>query len=156
MVGFILAVALFNFVAYKTNMRLTKNQVLHIWSFTIILQMAFDGYIDHRSHGYWYFSKEIGFLDLLAVTILVPPVNIIFLNWYPLHSSFQKKSFYYLYWLIFMLIYELIALLPQPWGYFNYGWWKLWYSLLIDPFLLIILVTYYKWICKIEKTELIN
>lgn len=156
MIGLIFAIILFNVVAFTTNKRLTKNQIIHIWAFTIVLQMFFDGYIDHKYHGYWYFDQEIGLLDFLPVTVLVPSVNMMFLNWYPFHSSLFKKALYYLYWLIAILIYEVIALLPEPWGYFRYGWWNLWYSLLIDPFLLIILVVYYKWICKIEKQLIQN
>jgi len=97
------------------------------------------------------FNEDVDLLDFPTVTILVPPVNIMFLNWYPFDSTNFKKRFYYLGWLIFIALYEVIALLPEPWGYFNYGWWKLSYSILINPLLLLILVTYYKWICKIEK-----
>ncbi|MFN7251395.1 MAG: hypothetical protein ACK4M9_11470 [Anaerobacillus sp.] len=156
MVGLILAIILFNVVAFTTNKRLTKNQIVHIWAFTIVLQLLFDGYIDHKYQGYWYFDKEIGLFDFLPVTVLVPPVNMMFLNWYPFNSTLLKKALYFLYWLIAIVAYEVIALLPEPWGYFNYGWWKLEYSILIDPFLLIILVMYYKWICKIEKVSLLK
>ncbi|MFE8700809.1 hypothetical protein ACFYKX_09300 [Cytobacillus sp. FJAT-54145] len=156
MIGLFIAIIIFNIVAFTTNKRLTKNQIIHIWTFTIILQMAFDGYIDHKFKGYWYFTKDVDILDLPTVTVLVPPVNMMFLNWYPFNSTGLKKALYYLYWLIFIVIYEVVALLPEPWGYFHYGWWKLWYSILIDPILLISLVIYYKWICKIEKESLIN
>lgn len=154
MIGLVIAIILFNFVAFTTNKHLTKNQIVHIWAFTIILQMAFDGYIDHKLKGYWYFTKDVDLLDLPTVTVLVPPVNMMFLNWYPFNSILFKKAKYYLYWLIFIVLYEVIALLPEPWGYFHYGWWNLWYSILINPLLLTILVKYYKWICKIEKMSL--
>lgn len=151
MVGLLLAIIVFNVVAFATNKRLTKNQIVHIWTFTIVFQMFFDGYIDHKYQGYWYFNKEIGLLDFLPVTVLVPPVNMMFLNWFPFKSTLFKKVFYFLCWWVSIVIYEVIALLPEPWGYFNYGWWKLWYSILIDPILLLILLYYYKLIRKIEK-----
>ncbi|GGM38067.1 hypothetical protein GCM10011351_25300 [Paraliobacillus quinghaiensis] len=156
MIGLIIAIFLFNIVAFRTNKRLTKNQIVHIWSFTIILQMAFDGYIDHKLQGYWYFSKDVDLLDLPTVTLLIPPVNMMFLNWYPFNATLFKKVLYYLYWLIPLVLYEVIALLPEPLGYFNYGWWRLEYSIFIDPLLLIILVKYYKWISKIEKSISLN
>lgn len=156
MIGLVIAIILFNIVAFITNKRLTKNQIIHIWTFTIILQMAFDTYIDHKYQGYWYFTKDVDFLDLPTVTVLIPPVNMMFLNWYPHHSTLFKKALYYLCWLTFMVIYEVIALLPEPWGYFHYGWWKLRYSIMLDPLLLLSLVTYYKWIRKIEKVPLVN
>lgn len=49
-----------------------------------------------------------------------------------------------------ILIYELITLLPAPFGYFHYGWWKLGYSAIVDPVLFFILLKYYKLLCLIE------
>lgn len=152
MIGLIIAVIFFNVIAFITNKRLTKNQIVHIWTFTIIFQGIADLYIDQKYSGYWYFSKEVDWSSLPSLTMLLPPVNMVFLNWYPFNSPLFKKILYYIYWLGFMVIYEEIALLPGPWGYFNYGWWKLEYSIIVDPILLVILLNYYKWICKIEKS----
>ncbi|MEH7373868.1 hypothetical protein [Neobacillus drentensis] len=152
MIGLIIAVILFNLIAFITNNRLTKNQIVHIWAFTIIFQGLADLYIDHKYQGYWYFTKDVDWASLPTLTMLIPPVNMMFLNWYPFNSPLLKRILYYIFWLVFMLIYEVISLLPEPWGYFNYGWWKLEYSILVDPILLVILLNYYKWICKIEKS----
>jgi hypothetical protein len=152
MIGLIFAVILFNLIAFLTNKRLTKNQIIHIWSFTIILQIIADLFIDQKYHGYWYFTKDVDWEALPTLTMLLPPVNMMFLNWYPFNSPLLKKFLYYICWIVFMVIYEVIALLSEPWGYFNYGWWKLEYSFLVDPVLLVILLNYYKWICKIEKS----
>ncbi|MFA9556387.1 hypothetical protein ACERII_03630 [Evansella sp. AB-rgal1] len=152
--GFILAAILFNVIAFTTSKRLTKNQIVHIWMFTIVAQMLFDGYIDHKYQAYWYFDIEISWYDFLPVTILVPPVNMIFLNWFPFGSTLLRKFVYFLGWWVAIVIYEVIALLPAPWGYFHYGWWNLWYSIIMDPFLLLLILGYYKWIRKIEKETL--
>ncbi|WP_027408780.1 hypothetical protein [Anoxybacteroides tepidamans] len=150
MVGLSIAVIVFNFVAFFTNRRLTKNQMAHIWTFTTSFQLLFDLYVDHKYHGYWYFTKEVDWEGLPTLTMLIPPVNIMFLNWYPFHKSLLKRFLYFVCWLIFILIYEMVTLLPEPWGYFHYGWWNLGYSALADPILLIILLSYYKWVCKLE------
>jgi hypothetical protein len=151
MIGLIIAIIIFNSVAFITNKRLTKNQIVHIWAFTIAFQILFDGYIDQKYHGYWYFTPEVDWASLPALTILVPAVNMMFLNWYPFEASLSKKVLYYFWWLIALLGYEVLMLLPEPWGYFNYGWWNLGYSALIDPFLLLIMAAYYKWISKLER-----
>jgi hypothetical protein len=153
MIGLMIAIIIFNFIAFRTNKRLTKNQILHIWSFTILLQAITDLFIDQKYHAYWYFTQDVDWPALPTITLLLPPVNMMFLNWYPFRSTLFKRFMYYFYWLIFMLIYEKIALLPEPWGYFNYGWWNIWYSALVDPFLLMVVLNYYKWICKIEKIK---
>ncbi|MBT2216819.1 hypothetical protein KK120_13395 [Virgibacillus dakarensis] len=151
MIGFIIAIILFNLVCFTTNKRLTKNQFVHIWTFTIALQAVTETFIDFKYHGYWYFSKEINWWVLPAFTILIPPVNIIFLNWYPFKKTFYKQMLYILCWTIAITLYEAAALLPEPWGYFHHSWWSIWYSLLVNPFLLIAVLSYYRWICKIES-----
>ncbi len=49
-----------------------------------------------------------------------------------------------------------ITLLPEPWGFFHYGWWTLWHSAILNPILLIILLGYYKWVWKIENKLIMN
>nr|WP_132744963.1 hypothetical protein [Scopulibacillus darangshiensis] len=151
MFGLIIAVILFNFIAFLTNKRLSKNQIVHIWVYTIAFQTLFDSFIDLKYHGYWYFTEEHDWASLPALTMLIPPVNIMFLNWYPFNSPIIKHIFYFICWTLVLLMYELLTLLPKPWGYFHWGWWHLGYAAMTDPILLITLVLYYKWICRIEK-----
>ncbi|HZH60587.1 MAG TPA: hypothetical protein VEY70_13620 [Metabacillus sp.] len=150
MIGLVIAIIIFNFIAFRTNKRLTKNQILHIWLFTIALQGIVDLYIDCKYSAYWYFEKGVDWTSLPALTLLIPPVNMMFLNWYPFGSPLQKRVMYYFYWVLFMLIYEIIAMLPEPWGYFNYGWWSIWHSAVVDPFLLMFVSNFYKWVRKLE------
>ena len=151
MLGLIIAVILFNSAAFIFNKRLTKNQIVHTWTFTILLQMIVDAYLSVKYHGYWYFNKGVEWMDLPAFTLLGAPVIMLFLNWYPLQSSFFKRMIYIIFWSILILIYEVITLLPEPWGFFNYGWWKLSYSAIWYPGLLLIELYFYQWVCKIEK-----
>ncbi|MFP3126201.1 hypothetical protein OH784_26565 [Ectobacillus funiculus] len=153
MVLFVISIMLFNSVVYKMNKHLTKNQIVHIWQFTMILEIIFDIFIDEKTNGYWYFWKGIDWTNIIVYTLLIPPVNVIFLNWYPFNASCIKKIRYFAFWIAFILIYESLTLLPQPWGYFHYGWWEFSYSAILDPFLFIILRVYYKWIYKIEKAN---
>jgi hypothetical protein len=74
-----------------------------------------------------------------------------FLNWYPFKRNTRHKIGYLVIWGIAILVYEIITLLPEPWGYFHYGWWKLWHSAIVNPILFLILLGYYKWICKAEN-----
>ncbi|WP_264738010.1 hypothetical protein [Cytobacillus firmus] len=150
MIGLIIAAILFNFIAFSTKKRLTKNQILHIWTFTISAQLIFDVMIEFKYWGYWYFDKEPNWAGLLAHIVLVPPVNMMFLNWYPFRGDLIKRFSYIILWVVAILLYEVIALLPEPWGYFNYGWWRLWYAALLDPMLLLLMVQYYKLITRLE------
>ncbi len=156
MVGLIVAIIVFNVIGFKTNKILTANQTVHIWVFTIALQNIVDIMVEFKYYGYWYFDKEIDWVGLLPHLVLIPPVNIIFLNWYPYKSKMMKRFLYLIGFVFVLLIYEVITLLPEPWGYFHYGWWKLSYAVIVDPILLLILLGYYKWICRLEKEAVLK
>ncbi|MFZ3588512.1 hypothetical protein ACOI1C_04370 [Bacillus sp. DJP31] len=69
---------------------------------------------------------------------------------YPFKANVLKRVIYVLIWVVALLIYEAFTLLPEPWGYFHYGWWSLWHTALVNPILLFTVVLFYKWICKLE------
>ncbi|MBH9967276.1 hypothetical protein [[Bacillus] enclensis] len=151
MIGLILAIIIFNSAAYFFSGRLTRNHKLHIWTFTIAFQLAHDLIVEYKHMAYWYFGKGISWQGLMGHTILLPPVNILFLNFFPFGKGFLKQFSYVAVWTAGLLIYELVARLPEPWGYFQYGWWKWEYSAIEDPILLLLLVLFYKFIIWIEK-----
>ncbi|PLS08024.1 hypothetical protein CVD27_04930 [Neobacillus cucumis] len=78
-----------------------------------------------------------GFLPIF----LYPPVNAIFLNYYPFEKSKFHQLLYILGWTAFCLMYEVAALRS---GFFYYTKWKLWYSALCYPFLLLMVLGNYK------------
>jgi hypothetical protein len=151
MIGLLIAIVIFNFIAFKSNKRLTMNQIVHIWTFTIAFQAVFDVFIEFKYHAYWYFEKEIDWAGLMPHLFLVPAANLIFLNFYPFNTNRIKQAIFILFFTVVILLYEMVTLLPKPWGYFHYGWWELWHAAMLDPILLLILLGYYKWILKIER-----
>jgi hypothetical protein len=150
MIGLIISILIFNFIAFKMNRRLTGNQIVHIWSFTIALQALYDVIIEFKFKAYWYFTPDPNWGGLLAHIALIPPVNMMFLNWYPFRKPLVNRIIYVIIWVVAILLYEVITLLPQPWGYFNYGWWELKHAAIIDPILFYILLKYYQWVCHLE------
>ncbi|WNF24688.1 hypothetical protein [Mesobacillus jeotgali] len=153
MIGLLLSVVIFNIIAFKMNKRLTLTHIVQIWTFTIAVQMLFDLIIEFKFHSYWYFGMGVDWEGLIPRTVLLPPVNLIFLNLYPFGKSVKIKIAFIICFVVAILMYELATLLPEPWGYFHYGWWKIWYSALIDPILLCCLLGFYKWILWLEKKD---
>ena len=149
------SVIVFNFLAFKLVKRLSGNMILHIWIFTCCFQVFFDTFIDLKYHGYWFVSQEVDWSAFPGYTLLIPPVNLLFLNWFPFNTSVVKRIAYIAVWEVILLCYEFITLLPEPWGFFRYGWWSLTHSALINPLLLLILLGYYKLVNKLE-TKLIH
>ncbi|MFB5195081.1 hypothetical protein COJ96_13000 [Bacillus sp. AFS073361] len=156
MVGIIIAVILFNLIAIKVKKRLTRSEMLQIWLFTTLFQLMFDVFISLKYQGYWYFTKGVDWQSLLVYVCLVPPVNLIFLNVYPLKSPLWKQFSFFLAWNVGIVIYEVLTLLPEPWGYFHYGWWSLYHSIMINPFLLLILLGFYKLVRRLEHKAVVK
>jgi hypothetical protein len=153
MVGLLISVLIFNLVAFKVNKRLTPSQIVQIWTFTIAFQMLFDLIVEFKYQSYWYFSPGVDWVGLIPRTVLIPPVNMIFLNLYPFEKRVIKKIFFFTFFVILILIYELLTMLPDPWGYFHYGWWEIWYSAIVDPIILICLLGFYKWIDWLDNRK---
>lgn len=55
-----------------------KNQIVHIWTFSKILEIVFDIFIDEKTFGYWYFRKGIDWTNIFVYSLIVPPVNVLF------------------------------------------------------------------------------
>ncbi|NRD80183.1 hypothetical protein HPT25_22890 [Bacillus sp. BRMEA1] len=155
MILLVTSITLFNLIALKIDKRLTQNQIANIWSFTIAFQLCFDLIAEYKLNAYWYFNKGVDWIGILGHTILIPPVNIIFLSLFPFKTFLFKQAIYITIWTVGILTYEAVTLLPEPFGFFHLGKWKLWYDAFIVPILLLILLGYYKWICKLEK-KLLN
>ncbi|MED4041181.1 hypothetical protein [Niallia taxi] len=153
MIGLIFSIILFNTIAFKYCTKLSNVQILNIWTFTIAFQNIFDIFVEIKYKGYWYFNQEVDWVGILAHTLLIPSVNMMFLNWYPYYEKKWTQFFYITLWVIGILVYEGLTLLPEPWGFFHYGWWKLRYSAIIDILLFLILLQFYKLIKRMEHLD---
>ena len=150
MILLLTSILIFNILAYFNHDKLTLNQLVHIWCFTVAFQFAFDAIIIEKYEGYWYFTKDIEWKSIPAYLCLIPPVNIMFLNWFPFNTSWLHQLRYYAMWVVLLVFYEGLTLVPEPFGFFTYGWWSAWTTIIVNPILLFILVAYYKFIVKVE------
>lgn len=154
MIGLATGIVVCIFIVLKMNKRLPMKHILQIWTFSAAFQTGFDVFMIVRHKGYWYFDREtIEYAAILPHLLLVPAVNIIFLNRYPFNRPRIKRVLYVAIWTVGIVIYELITLLPEPWGFLRYGWWNIWYSAGLDPILFFILVKYYRLIRRLDKKE---
>ncbi|HLU21793.1 MAG TPA: hypothetical protein VKZ77_04820, partial [Bacillaceae bacterium] len=87
MILLLTSILIFNILAYFNHDKLTLNQLVHIWCFTVAFQLTFDTIIIEKYEGYWYFTKDIEWKSIPAYLCLIPPVNIMFLNWFPFNTS---------------------------------------------------------------------
>jgi hypothetical protein len=151
MILLVTSAIIFNCIAFKTIKGMSGNIILLVWLFTMVFQINYDILISLKFHAYWYFTQGIDYQSFIAYSVLVPPVNIMFLNWFPFNRSIMRKIGYFAVWEIVLLSYERLTMMQEPWGYFHYGWWTLYYSAIVNPILLLILLWYYRWINKLEN-----
>ncbi|WP_251550658.1 hypothetical protein [Neobacillus muris] len=151
MIGIILSIIAFNYFAFSGKKTLSGNQLLHVWTFSVAFQTIFDVFVEFKYHAYWYFNKEVDWEGVLPHFFVVPQANFIFLKWFPFKAERMKKIIYILLFTLFIVLYELVTLLPEPWGYFHYGWWTIWHAVIVDPILLLILLGFYRLVRKLEK-----
>lgn len=119
---------------------------LVIWTtalFSLVLENMSDMALDLKLNLFGYIAPGNQWSGFLPV-FLYPPVNAIFLNYYPYKKSRLHKFMYVVGWTAFCLVYEVGALRS---GFFYYTKWKLWYSALCYPVLLLMVL----WNCKFTR-----
>lgn len=116
---------------------------LQIWSttlFSLVLENFSNMILDLKLNLFGYIgpgNQWTGFLPIF----LYPPVNTIYLNYFPFKKTKFYKWGYIIGWTAFCLVYEVAALRS---GFFYYTKWKLWHSALSYPVLLLMLLGNYK------------
>jgi len=116
---------------------------LDIWSIvllSLLLETFSDMTLDLKLNLFGYIAPGIQWTGFLPI-FLYPPVNSIFINYYPFQRKKNRQCIYILGWTAFCLVYEVAALKS---GFFYYISWKLWYSALSYPVLLLIVFWNFK------------
>jgi hypothetical protein len=137
MLFLIISVVVYNLIAILIPKRLTKIEMYGTSLFGLYFALITDVYLDLKHNLYGYFTKGVDYKSLIAIFGLYPSVNIIFLNYFPFRKGIKAKIIYILGWSMLLIIYEWVSLIA---GYFYHNEWKLWYSALLYPLILSILV----------------
>ncbi|MCF3944803.1 hypothetical protein [Oceanobacillus alkalisoli] len=78
MLGLIIAIIAFNGIAFMRVKRLAKSHIVHICTFTILFHVSVDLLLSVKYGAYWYFDREIQWLDVPAVALLSPSAALLF------------------------------------------------------------------------------
>ena len=116
---------------------------LQIWStslFSLVMETFSDMTLDFKLNLFGYIAPGLQWSGFLPI-FLYPPVNVIFLNYYPYGKTKHIKLIYFVCWIAFCLAFEVAALSS---GFFHYLRWNLWYSALCYPILLLIVLLNYR------------
>lgn len=88
----------------------------------------------YKRHTMEIFNPDIWYL---------PGMNAIFLNYYQYMKNYKQRLLYIIGCSIFSVIYEALAIKT---GYFYHHYWKLLYSGIAYPFLLLLLLLVLEWV----------
>jgi hypothetical protein len=137
-------VAVFVAIIALMPKRLTWIEMYATAWFAISLAYTADVYLDLRFHLYGYFTKgRPDFETLIILFGLYPTFNAIYLNFFPV-GKLLKQIWYIIGNVAFLVGYEWLTLKI---GVLYYSGWKLGYSALCYPLILLILY----WNLRITK-----
>ncbi|MDC3413582.1 CBO0543 family protein [Terrihalobacillus insolitus] len=145
MVFLLISVIFSNVVAYIVPKHMTRIEVYSTALFSLSLGLTVDMVLDVYLNVYGYLEEGFQFTGLVTNVGLFPAMGILFLNFYPAQKGLFKKTFYFIMWTAFSLLYEWAALIS---GFFHHSGWNLWYSAFTYPLLLWLLLLHR---CFIQK-----
>jgi hypothetical protein len=148
MLFLILTVILFNIIVIFMPKRMSGIEMVATSFFSMYLQLVFDVYLDLKYDLYGYFEKGADWESVIYLLGIYPAVNLLFLNFFPYKKAFKGKFYYISGWVLFSIVYEKLFLWS---GTFYYNGWKMWYSFIIYPGLLLILVLFHNYILYLLK-----
>jgi hypothetical protein len=148
MVYLIITILVFNIVVFLIPKRLSKIEIYSTIMFGIVFELLANITLGLSLDMYNYFEKGVQWYDFPVIFGVFPALNVIIFNYFPFGKSILKKALYILGWSAFLVLYEWGAV---NYGYFNYYNWKLWYSALCYPPILMILACNLLWVKKLLK-----
>lgn len=128
---------IFNIIAFIVPKRLDNIVIYATCLFGYIFGTTADLILSLHYDLYGYFQKGFQWVDLISVILYYPVISYLFLNFYPSEKSLYKKVAYIILWTIFAVAFEWLSVQTD---FFYYNGWKLWYSVIMYPFIYLILV----------------
>ncbi|WDM03062.1 hypothetical protein JI721_14190 [Alicyclobacillus cycloheptanicus] len=118
--------------------------------FAVMLELLCNIYLDLKLDWYGYFEKGAQWTSMLIIFGIYPAANAIFLNYYQRMKTRVQQFWYIIGCSVFAVVYEWLA---EVFGFFYRNEWKLWYSVIVYPFLFLLLVGVLKFVRKLLASE---
>ncbi len=118
--------------------------------FALLFNILVDMFFDVGYNFYGYFSKGADWQTLIFLFGVFPPLSMIFLNFYPEHRRWFAKVLYVLMWVGISVFYEWLSLTS---GLLYYNQWRLWYSAVMYPAILVVALVNLHVIRTIRRRE---
>ncbi|WP_188385120.1 CBO0543 family protein [Ornithinibacillus halotolerans] len=131
MIFAIISAFIFLTIAFVIKKRIYVVELYTTSLFAMVFQLLVDNILEFKYDFYGYFEKGVDYETFIVILLIYPPLNIIFLNYFPLNKKLLTKCLYILGWCVFSVLYEYLSVKI---GFFYYEKWSIWYSAIIYPF----------------------
>ena len=137
MVFALVSAFIFMVIAYMMPKRISYVEMYSTTLFCTVFQLIVDIILEFKYGLYGYFGLGVDYHTFIFIFLIYPPLNIIFLNYFPIRGNILFKSMYIVAWIIFAIVYEYLCVQA---GAFYYENWNLWYSAIIYPFVYLLII----------------
>ncbi|QDP39621.1 CBO0543 family protein [Radiobacillus deserti] len=137
----LITIVIFNLIAFLVPKRISHIELITTTLFALYLQLFTDVFLILKYNLYGYFGEGVDWKSTLYILGIYPPINFLFLNFFPYKKKHYYKMMYILAWGVLAIGFEAIFLWS---GTFYYNEWKIWYSGILYPLLYILLVVFHR------------
>lgn len=106
-------------------------------AFAVALGLSVDSILALKYKFYTLLGEGVQWGPLFGQIILYASANMIILNYFPYHRSLLRKIIFIIVITAITVIFELLSKIT---GFIRYNEWNIWYSSLLYPFLILLLV----------------
>lgn len=151
MIGFIIAIILFNTIAFTTNKKLSLNQIIHIWCFTVTTYSSFLTV----NLSLWKISDDIALFIIYRIyVVIVTPFS--YLLYFNVILRREPQINKWIYTVIFTGVLYVLEYWLKIWGVITYENWHYLGSFIIQLVILsivYILLLFFQKQLKLEGVE---
>lgn len=139
---------IFAFIAFIIPKKMKGYEIYVTSIFATLFGLLVDTILAVKFKLYVLDKPGVQFPPLIGQVVLYFSTNIILLNFFPFSKPLKWKVVYVLGFTLLTLLFEYLS---YKIGFIKYNEWKIWYSALCYPFLILFLVLHYKFFIWLVK-----
>ncbi|WP_047982794.1 CBO0543 family protein [Ornithinibacillus californiensis] len=141
----------FILIAYFIPKKVNPHELYTTSIFAALFGLIVDMVLAVKYKFYVLDSAGVQIPPLVGQVVLYFTGCVIILNYYPFHKAIKWKIAYILLCSMLAVIFEFIS---HQFEFINYNEWKLWYSALCYPFIILFFVLHFKFFRWLESRKL--
>lgn len=137
-------------IAYFIPKKLKLYEIYTTSTFAALFGLFVDSILAVKYKFYVLDKAGIQIPALIGQVILYSTTSVIILNTFPYNKTIKYKIIHVISYSMLTVIFEALA---WKFGFIKYNEWKIWYSAVCYPFLILLLIYHYKFYrCLVERS----